>query len=109
MEENQNSSFSSRLSVLLTWYKTRSKTTKWIIWICIIAFIGNFLPDKHSSSSSYSSSSTGEHKCGYCNATFSGNGWSTVGGEQFEQTSWTGYGYCSKKCAYDSQPSRWKN
>ncbi|MCW3101701.1 MAG: hypothetical protein JWO09_141 [Bacteroidetes bacterium] len=58
--------------------------------------------------SSSTSSDSGEHKCGLCNASFSGNGWSTVGGEQFEQTSWSGYGYCSKKCAYDSQPARWK-
>ena len=60
-------------------------------------------PRKYSSPSSSSM-----HTCGYCNASFSGNGWSTVNGEQFQQSSWSGYGYCSKSCAWESQPRRWK-
>ncbi len=59
-------------------------------------------------SPSGSPNSSGRHDCGYCGTSFSGNGWSTVGGDQFKQSSWSGYGYCSKSCAYDSQPIRWK-
>lgn len=70
----------------------------------------------NNSSSSSSSDSTGtstessseSHTCGQCGNTFSGNGWQTVGGEQYQPTSWSGYGYCSKQCAFDSQPNKWK-
>ena len=76
----------------------------------VIIFFGAALVAKWTSftSSSSSSQSQESHTCGYCNTNFYGNGWSTAGGEQFQQTSWSGYGYCSKKCAYESQPTRWK-
>ncbi len=78
-----------------------------ILWFCIHIFqVGS----SHATSpGSSSSSSSAEHTCGYCNKTFTGNGWNTIDGEQFEQTSWTGYGYCSQKCAYDAQPAKWKH
>ncbi|MEI7597593.1 MAG: ankyrin repeat domain-containing protein [Bacteroidota bacterium] len=69
----------------------------------------NSTGQSYNSSSSSSSSSSESHTCGQCGKSFSGNGWSTVGGEQFQQTSWSGYGYCSKSCAYDSQPEKWKH
>lgn len=77
-----------------------------IVWFFI--HVGGKNSSSSSSSGSSSGSSTGTHTCGQCGNSFSGNGWSTVGGEQFQQSSWSGYGYCSKKCAYDSQPSKWK-
>jgi hypothetical protein len=49
-----------------------------------------------------------EHQCDYCSQTYNGNGWMTIGGEQYKQSSYSGAGYCSRRCAYDSQPSRWK-
>lgn len=75
-----------------------------------IAFIFAWSADEYDSNpQKYSSpSSSSIHTCGYCNASFSGNGWSTVGGEQFQKSSWSGYGYCSKKCAWESQPNKWK-
>ncbi|MBP7449799.1 MAG: hypothetical protein KA817_07170 [Flavobacteriales bacterium] len=61
------------------------------------------------SSDSARSSNSGEtHQCGYCKTTFSGHGWMHVAGEQYQPTSWLGAGYCSRKCADESQPSRWK-
>lgn len=79
-----------------------------IVWFIVHAVNSGSSSSSSSGSSSSSSSSSGQHNCGYCNTSFSGNGWSTVGGEQFQQSSWSGYGYCSKKCAYDSQPRKWK-
>lgn len=75
-----------------------------LIFLTLIQWSTNDYTPSHSSS--YSSSEG--HSCGECGSSFPGNGWSTSGGEQFQQSSWTGYGYCSKSCAYDSQPSRWK-
>lgn len=65
-----------------------------------------------SSSSSYSSSSSNSsasHTCGQCGKSYSGNGWSTAGGEQFQYDHDPGYdASCSRNCAYNSQPKRWK-
>jgi len=103
-------------------FKDFLKMNKWArisFWV-ILAFLVILLLGKScnscnsgshssSSSSSGSSSSSESHTCGYCGKSFSGNGWSTVGGEQFQQSSWSGYGYCSKECAYNSQPEKWKH
>lgn len=72
--------------------------------VLLIGLIFGYEPDNHSNSSS---SSSGSHTCMQCGKSYSGNGWSTVGGEQFQPTDSDG-GYCSKSCAYNSQPSRWK-
>lgn len=48
-----------------------------------------------------------EHTCSYCGDSFKGNGWSSVSGEQFQPSDGSG-SYCSQKCAYDSQPRKWK-
>lgn len=79
-----------------------------IVVIAIMFFYNKGAKTSSSSSGSSSSSSSGTHVCGQCGSSFSGNGWATIGGEQYEPKSWLGYGYCSKKCAYDSQPNRWK-
>lgn len=80
-----------------------------IVVIAIMFFYNKGSKTSSSSSGSSSSSSSGTHTCGQCGSSFSGNGWATIGGEQYEPKSWLGYGYCSKKCAYDSQPNRWKH
>lgn len=72
--------------------------------VLLIGLIFGYEPDNHSSSSG---SSSGSHTCMQCGKGYSGNGWTTVGGEQFQPTDSDG-GYCSKSCAYNSQPSRWK-
>jgi ankyrin repeat protein len=65
--------------------------------------------DFESSSSGSSIPSSGTHTCTQCGKTYTGSGWSTVGGEQYKPSSDPGYDRsCSKSCAYDSQPSRWK-
>lgn len=97
---------------VLSWYKYGAGT--FLVIFTLITWSGNGLYDEngnyHSPNSGYSSgsSSSGQHNCGFCGKSFSGNGWSTVGGEQFQQSSWSGSGYCSKSCAYDSQPAKWK-
>jgi len=48
-----------------------------------------------------------EHTCSYCGDTFKGNGWSSITGEQYQPSDGSGI-YCSKKCAYESQPRKWK-
>jgi hypothetical protein len=46
--------------------------------------------------------------CLECGKLISGDGWSTIDGEQFQNSN-SGYNfYCSKQCAYNSQPNRWK-
>lgn len=49
-----------------------------------------------------------KHTCDYCGNEYSGNGWMSIGGEQYQQDTWSGAGFCSRKCAYDQQPNRWK-
>jgi hypothetical protein len=84
------------------------------ILIIVISTIAIISPSSiyNSTGNSYNSSSSSSsetHICGHCGKSFTGNGWSTIGGEQFQQSSWSGSGYCSKSCAYASQPSKWKN
>jgi hypothetical protein len=83
--------------------------SKVVSTLMIIAFfISPAVKSDSSGSSSSSSYSSGSHTCGDCGTSFSGNGWNTVGGEQYQQSSWNGFGYCSKRCAYNAQPSNWK-
>ena len=110
--ENEKPQSTNVLMKAFMWYRSRTTKAKVFLWFIVIVIIGGIANDKNSSSSpsndSSSSSSSGSHTCGQCGKAFSGNGWSTVGGEQFEQSSWSGSGYCSKSCAYESQPSNWK-
>ena len=63
-----------------------------------------------SNSSSLSSSSTSgsSHTCLKCGKSYKGNGWMTAGGEQYQPDRDNGDQYCSKSCAYESQPEKWK-
>ena len=64
-------------------------------------------PSGNSSGSSYSSGS--QHECTQCGRSYTGVGWTTVGGEQYQPSSDPGYDQCcSKSCAWDSQPSKRK-
>lgn len=82
-----------------------------VIIVAVICLGGWMFNGKHGSgsSSSSSSSSSGQHSCLQCGNSYSGNGWMTVGGEQYQPTSDNGNQYCSKSCAYDSQSQKWKN
>jgi len=78
---------------------------KWWFWLIAILILTNIFKDKiPSSSSSYSSKS---RSCSYCSKSVSGSGWESVSGEQYQPSSGDGL-YCSRKCAYDAQPSNWK-
>lgn len=58
--------------------------------------------------SSSSESTIGSHTCLQCGKSYSGNGWMTANGEQYQPNTDNGNQYCSKTCAYESQPSKWK-
>jgi len=84
-----------------------------LVIVVVIILIGGWMftgnHSSGSSSSSSSSSSSGQHTCIHCGKSYSGNGWMTVGGEQYQPTSDNGDQYCSKSCAFDSQTRKWKN
>ncbi len=84
-----------------------------IILIGIVLFIvyaGNNGSSSSSSSGSSNSTSIGNHTCLKCGNSYSGNGWMTVGGEQYQPTSDNnGDQYCSSSCAYEAQSLQWKN
>ncbi len=61
----------------------------------------------NSSSSSSNSNSSSSKSCLWCGNSFSGSGWGTALGEQYQSSDGTGR-YCSRKCAYESQPKKWK-
>lgn len=70
---------------------------------------GGGASNSSSLSESSSSESSESRTCTQCGDSYTGNGWSTVGGEQFEYSSDPGYDVCcSKSCAYESQPNKWK-
>ena len=80
--------------------------------LIILALVGQCLKKcgwTPSSPSGSSSTSNETRTCTECGTHYSGNGWSTVGGEQFEYENDPGDNVCcSKNCAYNSQPSNWK-
>ena len=105
--------------VLGMWFSRKSKEIEFakkgfrrganilLVFATLITWSNNNYTPSHSSSSS--SSSSQNHTCSQCGASYSGNGWSTAGGEQFMYEKDPGYdACCSKSCAYDSQPSNWK-
>lgn len=73
-----------------------------IIIICA-AFFG-----KSGSSSSSSSSNSSSHTCLNCGKSYSGFGYSTIDGEEYELTKDQGDQYCSRSCAKASRPARWR-
>lgn len=87
----------------------------WIVTILLFLFLmgkgcnscSTGTNSHYSSPSSSSGSYSNTRKCLYCGKSFSGKGWMTIGGEQYQPSTGDGY-YCSKKCAYDSQPNSWK-
>jgi uncharacterized membrane protein YgcG len=89
----------------------RVKTFKYfaIFWMSLQLIL---LKASDGNSSSYSSGNSGSYSnntrsCSYCSRNFSGSGWETVSGEQYQPSSGDGI-YCSRKCAYDAQPRKWK-
>ncbi|MEI7597535.1 MAG: ankyrin repeat domain-containing protein [Bacteroidota bacterium] len=105
-------------------FKDFLKINKWArisFWV-IIAFLFILILGKscnrcssgsHSSSSGSSSSSENFdangnkiQTCSHCGKSFTGTPWATINGEQYQDR----YGsYCSKSCAYESQPEKWKH
>jgi hypothetical protein len=49
------------------------------------------------------------HACLHCSKTYTGNGWMTLNGDQYQATTDNGNQYCSSACAYNSQSQKWKN
>ncbi len=81
-----------------------------ILAIASLSFLQVGCSGKKSSSTSLSGSTTSgsSHTCLKCGKNYTGKGWMTVGGEQYQPESDNGDQYCSKTCAYESQSGKWK-
>jgi len=62
-----------------------------------------------SGSGSYNFSSSKVRRCLNCNQEIVGNGFGTAFGEEYECFEKEHVAYCSRKCAKESRPSKWKN
>lgn len=77
--------------------------------LLMIVSIASLTSGEYESNSNSSSGGEAQHNCIVCNKSYTGIGWSTIGGEQYQPETEPGYDiYCSKRCAWESQPSKWK-
>jgi hypothetical protein len=90
--------------------KTKTKVIIFSAVLMLMWWIGN--KNKHTSGGSYSSGSSSSgvtHTCINCGKTYSGYGFATANGEEYELTSDGGNQFCSRSCAKASRPSKWRN
>ena len=87
-------------------FNLKSSSKSFRVGVIIFLFCSTFFHwlNRANENIQYSTSS----KCHECGASYSGNGWSTIGGEQYQAKDPRYNLYCSKECAYNSQPNRWK-
>ncbi|MGZ4156038.1 MAG: hypothetical protein ACXVED_02595 [Bacteroidia bacterium] len=79
-----------------------------LIAVAVIILCAVFFGKSGSGSSSSSSSNSTSHTCLNCGKSYSGFGYATANGEEYELTSDQGDQYCSRSCAKASRPARWK-
>lgn len=78
-----------------------------LILVSLFSWTGDGYNSNSKSSSDNESSK--QHTCTICNKSYTGIGWSTIGGEQYQPETEPRYDICcSKRCAWESQPSKWK-
>ena len=77
--------------------------------LLMIVSIASLWDGDYESNSSSSSGGEAIHNCSFCGSSYKGIGWSSIAGEQYQPETDPGYDiYCSKRCAWESQPSKWK-
>ncbi len=81
-----------------------------LVFVTLLLWMNDgYEPTSYGSSSSRYSGGGKQHTCTQCGRSYTGIGWTTVGGEQYQPSSDPGYDQCcSKSCAWDSQPAKWK-